>query len=217
MPKIHPSPALCDDVARVADLADVPPEKRASFYGLLCGTVHAVQSRARRTKPGPELIEAADAARTLHEALGSLNKDDREWIERLLAELPEWSDAAISLRNLPQTVWLLATLFSTAIGNSPPSGPGKAARHGQRGRRRGTVKNVIYQKFVFELLVSVGVNGGDLSFDKNYRTGTLLDAMKILAPHLPDGVVPDKPPLGILQRLITEYRQISRELASIDI
>lgn len=221
MSKIHASPPLPKDVAlQVAGSAGVPHEEHDSFCYLLRGTVQRVWSRARPAKPGPALVRAADATRTLHEALGSLNKEDREWVEGLLAEHPGYSDVdtADAMELLRETVWWLVSLFSTAIGSSPPSGPGKVARPDQKGRRRGTVKNVTFQDFVFDLLTNAGATGGDFTFDKNYETGTVLEAIEILTPHLPKGVVP-KPlskSMGTIQRVISRYRKISDELAELE-
>jgi hypothetical protein len=190
---------------RLAGLALVPDKEHDSFCYLLCGTVQRVWSRARRAKPGPALVRAAEATRTLHEALGSLNKEDRDWVEGLLAQHP----ATDTDGWLPETVSLLANLFSSAVGNSPPPDhPGGGARPDQKGRRRGTVKNVIFQDFVSDLLTNAGATGGDFTFDKNYEMGTVLEAIRILTPHLPEGVCPKKLPMGTIQRIVTRYRKV---------
>jgi hypothetical protein len=207
----HASQALRTDVARVADDFRVPSKEREWFCDLVCEIVQAIRKRAGHTKPSPALVRAADAARTLDEALAQLNKEDREWIEKLLADSPEYSDleleSADALPLLREKVWWLENLLCTAVGKNPSSGtqPGKRVR-----RRRGTVENVIFQDFVFDLLKNAGASGGHVTFDKNYETGTLLDAIKVLTPHLPKDVVPKdlSKSMGTIQRIVTKYRKL---------
>jgi hypothetical protein len=209
MSDIHASPPLPNDVAlRVAVFFGVPDKERHSFCDLLSGTVQRVRSRARPEEPSPALVRAADAARILNEALASLNNEDREWIEELLAEHPEYSDveAADAVASLRERASWLVGLFSVAIGKSPGGG----VRPTQRGRRPGTVENVIFQEFVFDLLSTAGASGGHVTFDKNYETGTLVDAIKVLTPHLPKDVVPKNlsKSMGTIQRIVTKYRKL---------
>jgi hypothetical protein len=200
------SPPLPNDVApRVADFAGVPHENHDSFCKLLDDAVQRVWYRARPVKPGAALVRAAEAARTLYEAVGSLNKEDREWVRRLQAE-HSVTDTNVWL---PDTALLLVHLFSFAVGKAPPQDRDTAARPELRGRRRGTVKNVIFRDFVFDLLSTAGASGGDFTFDKNYETGTLLKAIEILSPQLPEGVIP-KPlskSMGTIQRIVIQYRK----------
>jgi hypothetical protein len=204
----HASQALRTDVARVADDFQVPSKERERFCDLVCEIVQAIRKRAGHTKPSPALVRAADAARTLDEALASLNNEDREWIEQLLAEHPEYSDveAADAVASLRETVSWLVGLFSIAIGKSAGSG----GRPTKRGRRRGAVENVIFQDFVFDLLNNASASGGHVTFDKNYETGTLLDAIKVLTPHLPKDVVPKdlSKSMGTIQRIVTKYQKL---------
>jgi hypothetical protein len=206
--KVSAPAALREDAERVADVAGVPSEEREHFCDLLCWTVQTVHRRARRAEPGPALTKAANAARALDEALARLNKEDQGGIEELLAEHPGYSDvkAADAVLLLRETVWWLVALLSTAIGKSPGSGTQPA----KQGRRRGTVENAVFQDFVFDLMTNAGASGGEFTFDKNYEKGTLLDAIKILTSHLPEGVVPKNlsRSMGTIQRIVTKYRKI---------
>jgi hypothetical protein len=209
MSNVHASPPLPNDVAlRVSDLAGVPSEGREHFCDLLCETLDGVRRRARHAEPGPALVKAANAVRALDEALANLNNEDRKAVEGLLAEHPGYSDAeaAEAVVLLREKISWLVGLFSTATGKSSGSG----GQPDRGGRRRGTVENVVFQDFVFDLLTNAGASGGDFKFDKNYETGTLLDAIKILTPHLPRGVIP-KPlskSMGTIQRIVTKYRKL---------
>jgi hypothetical protein len=193
---------LPKDVAlQVAECARVPPEERDQFCDLVYGTMLSVWERDRRglpSKPGQALRQAEKAARILHEAFGGLNQDDRKWVERLLAQNP-WYQKCLS--ELPLTIWRLAHLFSTAMGKAPPPGPGNTVRPGLKGRRVGSVKDATFRNLVRHLMVDALETGGQLKFDKTSGTGSLIEALRILRPYLPEGVVPLVPPSGTIQFL----------------
>ena len=86
----------------------------------------------------------------------------------------------------------------------------------RRGRRRETGSHPIFQDFVFELLNVAGSFGGGFSFDKNYETGTLLEAIEVLKPYLPPGVVPKVIPLPTIQRIVTRYRKARDQYACLE-
>ena len=100
---------------------------------------------------------------------------------------------------LPRSIEALAHLFSIAVNKAPPqrtSGPQK------RGRRTGDVKDLSFRQFVHYLLVVTEEwCGGDLTFDRNYESGTLIEAIKILGPYLPNGVVPTRLRLPTIERV----------------
>jgi hypothetical protein len=217
MPKLPmhmPSPLPQDEALRLANLARVPPEQQEQFFDLLHWTVTLVWMRDRRalgTKAGTALDRAAQAARTLHEAVGDLNRDDREWVENLWARTPwykEW------LRELPGTGYRLAHLFSTAVGKSPPRAPGEPTPPHQKTKRGRTLKDVIFRDFVRRLWLVAAESGGNFTFDKNQKKGTLIDAIDILGPHLPKDVVPIPLPFRTIQRIKTNF---DAPLADIDI
>jgi hypothetical protein len=227
MSKSHPSSVLAKDVAlQVAELARVPPKERDQFCDLLYGTVHKVwewSGGALSTKPSQALVDAADAARILHKQLGKLNETDRlrveslvvqtipdegtrEWLERLdgrRIDLP-WYDGG--LHGLQLTVYQLAHLFSIAVGKSPPKGLDQSPA-----ARTRTVKDVISQNFVRDLLIDVDQTGGTLTLEKNIGRGTLIDAIKLLTEHLPEGVAPEKLSVSTLQRIKSTYRNFYTE------
>lgn len=205
-PLINKPPRLRKDVAlEVARVAGVPSEEHDQFCDLVQGTVQTVWELDRRawpSKPGQALEEAAQAARALHKAFGKLNKQDRARLDKLLVPNPYYIG---KLRELPLTVWRLAHLFSTAIGKSLPD-PVPANSPKKRDWRQRTVKDATFENFLTHLFVDVAETGGQLTFTKDSGTGTLVDALDILRPHLPGGVVPEKLPLGTIQKIKTNYR-----------
>jgi hypothetical protein len=66
--------------------------------------------------------------------------------------------------------------YGLAVGRLPPR---------DAGRPRGIKKHLECRFFVHDLLIAVANAGGELRFDKNAKRGTLLDALRLLAPFLP--------------------------------
>ncbi len=126
-PPPKPLPPLRDEVLRVAKLARIPDNELELFCDSVCDTVKMiwqVDRRAVSSKPDGALIKAAKAARNLNEAVCSLKKTDRTWVDSIAARHPRLSQEErlrgatepFQTNELNQTVWLLAFLFSTAIG-----------------------------------------------------------------------------------------------------
>jgi hypothetical protein len=184
---------------RVAKLADVPKKNRRDFCDVIrlpLQLIWELDRRATGTKPQDALIRAVKAARALHEAFDSLGPDDRKWVEEIWAKWPLYEKW---LPVLQRSVEALAHLFSVAVNKAPPQGKSAPQR---RGRRRGDVKDLSFRQFVHYLLVvTEDWCGGTLTLDKNYESGTLIDAIEILRPYLPQGVVRKGLPLQTIQRV----------------
>jgi hypothetical protein len=65
---------------------------------------------------------------------------------------------------------------------------------------------VTFENFLTRLFVDVAETGGKLTFTKASETGTLIAALDILRPHLPEGVLPRRLPLGTIQKIKTNWR-----------
>lgn len=196
------TPPVPDEVLRqLAKLARVSAEERENFYDLVCGTVEIVWAwdrRATGTEPGRALARAVQAARALHDELGNLNHPDRRWLEGLLDRTIHGHWITGGLEGLQRTVYLLAYFFSDALGDSPPD---RNPRPHRPGRKSGGVKDLRFQEFVRNILIDVKLTGGSLTLQKNIQRGTLIKAIMMLAPHLPDGFVPEPLPISTLQRI----------------
>jgi hypothetical protein len=206
MPSPPTEPRLHKDVAlEVAHVAHVPLGEIDQFCEMVQGTVEIVWQNDRRavsSKPGQALIEATQAARTLYKAFSKLNQQDRDWVESLFTR-NAWYGG--KLPELPLTVWRIAHLFSTATGKSLRGGGAQAISRKKPDWRQRTVKDVTFENFLSHLLVDVAESGGELTFTKEGGTGTLIVALDILRPHLPDGVVPEDLSLGTIQKVKTNY------------
>ena len=184
---------------QLADLARVPEEKREEFCNAIrlpLRLVWKLDRRAKGTRAGKALVRTAEAARALHEGFADLNADDRKWIDELLDASLEYK---LFLPALPRLVRELEHLFSVAVGKAPLQ---DASRTSRDGRRKGVVKDLAFHEFVrYLLLVAEGWCGGKLTFDKNKKRGTLIDAINILRPYLPQWIVPSPLPFSTIQRI----------------
>jgi hypothetical protein len=83
--------------------------------------------------------------------------------------------------------------------NRPPPGIIKLAE-ARRGRGRPSrPTHAHFHDFVCTLLVWVNAVGGKLAFDKNYPArGTLVQALTLLRPHMPQGFIPEVLPARLL-------------------
>ncbi len=205
-------PTLRNDVLRVADLARISvDELRDQFCISVCDRLEKIWNSdelVASLAPGPALIKAAEAARTLSEAVCSMNKQDRVDLDKIARQDPELSQERFrgatepfQINELDHTVWLLALLFSTAVGKSWPPMHGLRALRETSGRPRGDIGNPVFQDLVFSILSCAMEAGGKLTVDKNNNKGTLIEALGILRPHFPPGVVPNVLSGSTLSRL----------------
>ena len=226
LPHLNNSPPeLARATEVVAGLAYVPTQQHPLFCDWLCYCVQMVgenPTRAVSSKPSRALIKAAEAAQTLNEAVCSLNKVDRKWVDELVAHDPRLCYEERLLRStegfqtdqLHRTVFLLDYLFNTVIGKSPPILSGTARLSMVSGPKKGTVKNPTFHNFVWSLLTGTAEFGGRLSLNKNRneKEGTLVRALDILRDYLPSGVIPYdlRPHRSTLQRIRTEHSKARR-------
>lgn len=202
---------------KLAALAGVPVEEQDSFSDLIRLAVRLVWERDRRAfgaSAGEGLKRAANAARALHEALGDLETVDREWVERLRDRTPwykHWFGETAG------AAFQLAHLLSVAAGKAPPPSPSENSRPNRKGRRKGSVGDVIFLDFVRFLLVVTTESKGDLKVENECGTGSLIDALDILRPYLPKKFVPIVPPAGTLQRIRANRDDYFTPLNDIDI
>jgi hypothetical protein len=166
---------------RLADLARVPKteEAREYFSRLIVRGVQGVWSDFELStrcpawkNPGPRDVASEELAA-------------RTW--RYLRHA-----SGLSERDLEELFWPLDVL-----GDSEHIQP-QAHR---RGRRRGTVKNRAFQDFIRGLFLAAVRAGGRYTLEKNIQKGTVIEAIDILAPYLPDGFVPKNLPFSTLQRI----------------
>jgi hypothetical protein len=177
-----------DVLRQLAELARVPDEKCVEFCRQVSNLVsdmwrydadHRALVAAKQNK---SLSRAIDALRAAKQALADLDEELRE-----------------AGRELILRTELEITQFLACMGEE--SGPARRRADG-RGRRPGRV-NWMFAAFVVKMGRAASAAGGRLGLQKNIKKGPLLEAIKILAPHLPDGFVPKNMSASTLQRIIS--------------
>ena len=204
---------------RFAELARVPAEQRTFFFESVLENVQTARELdglakgALATKNGEALQHTAV---TLLEMLSKLNHDERKFIDGILRGKSMFIFGRIAtggIDGLLQTAQQLALLFTLATGKPHPLPSCQSAKPRKRGRRPGSMKHAIFQDFVFDLLISTRTAGGTLTLDKDVPSyGSLITAIKMLTPYLPDGFVPSRFSSSTLQRLKTRCGQIQAAL-----
>jgi hypothetical protein len=124
------------------------------------------------------LVEAAWFARpallttlVVSDALPPEMREGEDWMGNLLPEMMKCTDAA----------------FGELIGRAANYQPS-----GKRGRSKGAVAKPDLRYVVKTLWRLVQENDGELKLGKNksFATGGIVQALRLLAPHLPKGLVP---------------------------
>jgi hypothetical protein len=176
------------ELPRLTDLARVPTERRGRFRVAVLDVVldawqndDVREAALRLRSTNAALSRAMTALRSAKRALVDLDKNDREALWWPISEVERGIDR----------------FFEWVLGEAERVRP-KA--HG-RGRRAGTVKNRMFQIFVWDLLQAAEACGGKLGLEKNIGKGALIEAINILTPCLPKGFVPTPLPLSTLQRI----------------
>jgi ribosomal protein L22 len=177
-----------DVLPQLAELARVPEEKRVEF----CRQVSSLISDMWRYDADRRALLVAKQNKSLSRAIGALRA-----ARQALADLDE--ELREAARELIIEIELGITQFLACMGEE--SGPARRRADG-RGRRPGRV-NWMFAAFVVKLRRAVKAAGGRLGLQKNFNKGALLKAIKIVAPHLPDGFVPKPLSASTLQRIIS--------------
>jgi hypothetical protein len=227
MPKpVNTSPHVLtvpdEALLELAELALVPPEQRELFFEFICTNLETAWERDGLIKNGlasKRRKKLVHAALTLYDTLGNLNNNERALIGWIFGEAKFLFDRISSegMTGLDEIAYQLALLFSLMTGKHPPRYPSQVPETPSRGRRPGSVKNWIFQNFVLDLLISTATCGGSFTFAKEPTPrGTLVEAIRMLVHHLPDGFVPKPLPGSIIQRLVDRRRRLEKEIAELE-
>ena len=208
-----------DNVLRqLAKLARVPAKQREFFFDEVRMHVQTACELNGLVKQGLATKRSktlARAATDLYDTLGSLGNREGALINGILSKggfvFGKISNGGVT--GLKEIAYQIALLSSLVTGKPRPRYPHQSPQQRKRGRKSGGVKNWIFQNFVFDLLISTATANGKLTLEKNGAFGTLIDALDMLAPHLPDGFVPQPLPASTFQRLKTRCERIRDDLA----
>jgi hypothetical protein len=188
---------------RLAELARVPEENRDGFWLAVFGAVLDAwehddsRKMALALKQNEALSQAIDALRAARQALADLDEECKKVMWRGgLSESLFWSELPKLTAEIEQRV---DGFFAWVREETEPPRP----RAHREGRRPGTFKNRRFRVFLRKLRNAAKAYGGRLGLQKNIEKGPLLEAIEIVAPHLPDGFVPKRLSASTLQRIIS--------------
>jgi hypothetical protein len=197
---------LCIDMPlRLAEVARVPEENRDGFWLAVFAAVLDAwehddwRKMALSLNQNEVLSRAIDALRDAREALADLDEECKKVGPSGrggLAESQFWWRLPELTAAIEQE---MDRFFEWTGAETEPPRP----RAYRRGRRRGTVKNRRFRVFLRKLTNAAKAYGGRLGLQKNIPEGALLEAIEIVAPHLPDGFVPKSLSASTLQRIIS--------------
>jgi hypothetical protein len=196
-------------IAQVADLAGVttydPVELDRDYFckHALDGMDENIDFRKRKA-----FLKVESAFRAAREAILALDKRDqailrfafcRQWEDRIQerqARKATWN------RDLDELLWIL----SQFTGSNP-----FPARPDGRGRPRGTVENWQLQKFIEILWETAKHCGGNLYADhKRAEGGTMMKALELLRPVLPEGLLPKTLSVSTVEAIIKNFKASGR-------
>jgi hypothetical protein len=206
------TPPLPDDVLeRLADLGHVPATQRECFFESVRMNVQTaceLDGLGRLGLANKRGESLAHAALALYDVIGNLNERERSSIERILEGKAKFIFHRISneeinegINGLEEAAYQLALLFSLVTGRPRPRVPSQPPDPPVAGRKSGTVEHWAFQNFVSDLLISTTAANGRLTLSRTYRTGSLIKAIDVLKPYLPDHFVPTPLPTRTLQRV----------------
>jgi hypothetical protein len=174
---------------QLAELARVPEEKRERFLLALFSAVIDVwehdssRNMVAALKENEALSRATGVLRVARQALADLDDEYKKLRPRGLAEASVLGRLQEVTSEIEQGMVSFFTLMAEEIAPPRP-------RVHRRGRRPGTLENPRLRHFLRELRRAANAHGGRLGLQKNLEKGTLLEAIEIVAPHLPAGFVP---------------------------
>jgi hypothetical protein len=214
-------------VARVADLAGVvnpndkelinPNKPGVGWCESFCENVESI---IRPPEIDPQkrnaLLRAELAFRAAREAILALDKRDQVVLRRaflynssgslapywLPPPLQDFAGKRIWNRALDELLWTFSEFTGSNPFPAPPNG---------RGRPRGTVGNWQLQKFVEILWETTKLYGGNLYADpKRDDGGTMIQALELLRPVLPESFLPKVLPVRTIETIIKNFKASGR-------
>jgi hypothetical protein len=203
---------------QLAALARIPEARRLDFYKALPGGHGSRWTQDQRHKAGAALprngalAKAARAMRAASEALGDFNEKERKRLELALRALNLNDDFFLlgdSFADNFEECHSMAATLADALAWANGTAPAQPINGPRRpGRPKGAKANRHFHMFVGRLLWAVGSCGGKLPFDrKKGASEPLVRAIYLLKPLLPDGFLPNVPPLPTIERIVIDYRK----------
>jgi hypothetical protein len=224
--------------AAIAVLAGVPEAQRQRFcerilvalksYWMKAESEQEKEQRRRAGLAFPRNGALAKAARTMRaasDAFDKLDPKERERVQLALEDLGKTTPVFIEdsdevflpafAENIRACEWMafeIANVLEWAIGIAPKD-PFARRRRGP-GRRRGRVYPYLHS-LVITLMGTAELCRGRLTFDRHNESGTLLDALEIMRPVSPPGLMPKALSFASIERARTAHRRNMQQLAEL--
>lgn len=179
-------------IERVAERFSIPPNFQRSFAHDLKSAIDEACDQFNRSRPWSKSKsghELATLSVALHNCLGSLNEQEWAQLER--------GPCGEGIRGLHEKIYCLAMSSSALVGTAPPS---RQPTIRGRGRPPGSISNPIFQELIFRLCVGALVAGGKFTLTTDAPSGTLVDALDLLRPLVPIGLIPHQLTGSMLER-----------------
>jgi hypothetical protein len=194
-------------IAEIARLAKIPTINSEPFRGTVSSKLWGAEQNARFLAAARELddgsLEKAEAAiRSAYDAVRALKAPQRNLFEKAFLV----AGCCRELLNedvAPRTLGLgvleaLVAAFASLSNKSPTFEPRSGAK-----RPKGTIGRWRFQEVVGVLWQTVNKYEGKLSFSckENRGSGTMVDALEILRPALPPGLIPSELPAKSIEQV----------------
>lgn len=192
------------EIARVAKIPTINSQRfRSSVFVMMMGAEQTAGFLAAARELNDDSLRKAEAAiRSAYDAVRALKAPQRSLFEKAFLV----AGCCRELLNedvLPETLGLgvleaLVAAFASLSNKSPSFEP----RGGSR-RPRGTIGRWQFRELVGYLWQTVNKYEGELSFSckENRGSGTMVDALEILRPVLPPGLIPSELPAKIIEQI----------------
>jgi hypothetical protein len=205
----------------VISIRGITMKPATAHYRLIPRYAVAMQRRkyqGRNFQKREPLLKATRAVRAAKEAILALDKRDQAELRRvLICEVPFPAAPGFHrmyAERLVKEAWnhwpdRLLIALSEWTGSNPFTAPSK----GRKGRRDGAVGHWHLQRFVERLWVMANTHGGNFYADhKRPDGGTMIKALRLLAPILPTGFIPNELPVSTIETTIKNFKASGRRL-----
>ena len=204
-PPAGPTPLTAGEISRLADLAVVPDANRHIFSDLIVRDLDELSVRQRKEGPRSDALKkAVTSLRSARQALEDMTHEEKQYFSPIDAHMDDGWYIQLKLC-IEEFLHHADGGALTSFGLEPVCFPsrGRGSKR-SRGRPLGTRINPALESIVCTLTIAAFYAGGEFSVDEKSGGGTLVDALKVLAPHFPKGAIPNVPPLKTLRRAKNE-------------
>ena len=126
------------------------------------------------------------AATKIYDTISNMSERERASLKQFLSDMDRLLNriSCGTTKELERTAYQLTVLFAILAGKPDPRYPSELPDPPGRGRKTGSIKDPLSQKFIWKILVITEAHGGKLDVDAT-EAGTLIEALKALDPYVP--------------------------------